>query len=324
LPALVLAQRLQSDRQPELLAALNSLTARLASEKVKHRHEELKQAVHDALYKTAAAHPNATTWDYLVRGLESRNPVLRAEVLAALRKLDAVKPKTDDPRPYRTLLLAAASWQAKERWQAVELLRQWNGRSFGAPPGKPDKELEHWGRWFAQTFPKEPALPNVAALKPGESKYRFDELRDFLDSQSTGKNGDPARGRIVFEKAQCAKCHKFGKDGEGLGPDLTTLSKRFKRSDTLEAILYPSKVISDQYRSVTITTTSGVQITGLAAFQGDMVTVLLPDASKVTLKRSEIEHQVASLVSVMPDRLLDPLTRREIADLFAFLESEPK
>jgi hypothetical protein len=28
-------------------------------------------------------------------------------------------------------------------------------------------------------------------------------------------------------------------------------------------------------------------------------------------------------VSVMPERLLDELTKQEIADLFAFLESEP-
>jgi hypothetical protein len=28
-------------------------------------------------------------------------------------------------------------------------------------------------------------------------------------------------------------------------------------------------------------------------------------------------------VSVMPEKLLDPLTKAEIADLFAFLESEP-
>lgn len=56
----------------------------------------------------------------------------------------------------------------------------------------------------------------------------------------------------------------------------------------------------------------------------DTVTVLLSDASKVTLKKSEIESQVASLISVMPERLLDPLSLEEISDLMAFMESEPK
>ena len=52
--------------------------------------------------------------------------------------------------------------------------------------------------------------------------------------------------------------------------------------------------------------------------------MLQSDGSKVTLKKDEIEQQFASLVSVMPERLLDPLTKEEIADLFAFLESEAK
>ena len=35
--------------------------------------------------------------------------------------------------------------------------------------------------------------------------------------------------------------------------------------------------------------------------------------------RGDIEQQLASLVSVMPENLLDMLTKEEIADLFAFL-----
>ena len=107
----------------------------------------------------------------------------------------------------------------------------------------------------------------MAGDKPVESKYKFNDLVAYL--QKDGKTGDAARGRLVFEKAQCIKCHKYGKEGEGLGPDLTTLSKRFKRLDVLESIFYPSKVISDQYRSTMILTKKGQQLVGLAAPQGD-------------------------------------------------------
>ncbi len=48
--------------------------------------------------------------------------------------------------------------------------------------------------------------------------------------------------------------------------------------------------------------------------------VLLSDATKVNLRKDEIESQFASLVSVMPEKLLDELSLSEIADLFAFLE----
>src|SRR5262249_59979631 len=97
----------------------------------------------------------------------------------------------------------------------------------------------------------------------------------------------------------------------------------FKRIDTLSKLFDPSKTISDQYRGSVIITTKGAQVSGLAATQGNVVTVLTSDGSKVTLQKNEIEQQIASLVSVMPEKLLDQLTQQEIADLFAFLESEP-
>ena len=177
---------------------------------------------------------------------------------------------------------------------------------------------------YAQAFPKEPALPYLAVDKPLESKYKFDELLAFLEKNSAGKNGSASRGRIVFEKAQCLKCHKYGAAGEGVGPDLSQISKRFKRCDTLEAMIYPSKAISDQYRSTQVVTKQGRTFLGLAsAPQDGVITILLQDGSKATVKVSEIDQKFDSLISVMPEQLLDPLTKEEIADLFAFLESDP-
>ena len=64
----------------------------------------------------------------------------------------------------------------------------------------------------------------------------------------------------------CARCHQHGNVGQaGLGPDLTTVASRMKRRDLLEAIVEPSKVIADQYRALTVETTGGEIVTGLAA-----------------------------------------------------------
>jgi hypothetical protein len=68
---------------------------------------------------------------------------------------------------------------------------------------------------------------------------------------------------------------------------------------------------------------SGKTLTGLAAPQGDTVTILQIDGSKVTIKVSEIDTQITSTTSPMPEKLLDDLTLEEIADLFAYLEGEP-
>jgi putative membrane-bound dehydrogenase-like protein len=325
LAALVLAQKLQTDKQAELLPALQALAARLPQAGKLHRADELTKAVTDAVAKTTLAAPGDANWATLVKNLDSTDPVVLFETVEALKK-SPTKPKPEDAAAYRSAVVATSRLDEKNRWKGIELLRQWSGnRKFGAEDGAWKPELASWARWYAQAFPKEPALPKelVALDKPVESKYKFDELKDFLEKDPAGVKGDAAKGRVVFEKAQCLKCHKYGKDGEGIGPDLTTLSKRFKRVDVLDSIIYPSKVISDQYRSTTIETKKGQQFTGLVAPMNGMLVVLLTDGTKVTLKEDDVAERYASLVSVMPEKLLDPLTKQEIADLFAFLESDP-
>jgi putative heme-binding domain-containing protein len=281
----------------------------------------------DVVARLLARAPSPENWPYLVRGLQSTNPQVLGVVIRALRQIPtrppiSAEPRAEDAAPYRWLLLASNRLDVKERWQAAELLRHWGGRKFSPDEGDWKRELTGWSQWFAQTFPQEPPLPDVTALTP-QSKWKLDELLAFLEKDPKGRTGDVQRGRVVFEKANCLKCHKFGKEGEGLGPDLTTLKSRFKRADTLEALLHPSKVISDQYRGSTIETRQGLTITGLAAVQGDTITVLQLDGTKVTLKTNEIQQQVASTISPMPEKLLDELTLQEIADLFAYMESEP-
>jgi putative heme-binding domain-containing protein len=324
--ARVLLQRLMIDRQPEMLEAFRKLKAVLAvREKVRATMPppvQLREPLAEALLRTVCEHPKDEYFSDLVEGLSSPNKLLVFEAIAALAKIKA-KPKIDDGKSFRALLVASTKLDAGNRWKAVELLRHWtNDKQFGAEKGDWKSELRAWSKWFGQTFPKEEALPDVEGDKQAPSKYKYAELLDFL-TEGKGRKGDTKKGRAVFEKAQCIKCHRYGKEGEGIGPDLTTLAKRFKRVDVLESIYYPSKVISDQYRSSTIITLKGQRIEGLAAVQGDTITVLQSDGTKVTLRKKDIEQQYASLVSVMPEKLLDLLTKEEIADLFAFLESEP-
>ena len=265
---------------------------------------------------------NADSYPILVKALEQATPPTLTDIVRGLRGV-AVRPKAEDAAAFRAALLASSKLPEKERWQVVELLRHWtNGRQFGSEDGDWKGELSAWGLWYTQSFPKEPSLPNITAVLPAEGKYKYAELLDYL-TKGPGKTGNVAAGRLVFTKAQCIKCHKYGEEGEGIGPDLTTASKRFNREYMLESVIYPSKVISDQYRSTTVVTTKGQTYTGLLAPQGEVYSILLQDGTKLTLRKSDIDQQFASLVSVMPERLFDELTLQEIADLFAYLESDP-
>ncbi len=137
--------------------------------------------------------------------------------------------------------------------------------------------------------------------------------------------GSPDRGRRVLDRAKCLSCHKMGDQGAGLGPDLTTLSSRFRPEEVLESILDPSKVISDQYKPITIATTTGQIYNGMPAGGDDQTLILLlSDGSKINIPKADIDEQAESKISVMPAGLIDTLSLQEIADILALFEAQPR
>lgn len=132
------------------------------------------------------------------------------------------------------------------------------------------------------------------------------------------------RGAVVFEKSLCSKCHRYGDHGEAMGPDLTSIAKRFTRKEILQSLLYPSHVISSQYVAKTLLLTDGRQLSGIVAPgpEGEQV-VLKSDGEKVSVPEQEIDEVHPSNVSAMPVALLDELSLEQIADLFAYLNSPP-
>ncbi len=132
----------------------------------------------------------------------------------------------------------------------------------------------------------------------------------------------------MFAVADCIKCHRIGTRGRLIGPDLTAASRRFSRRDLLISIIQPSLVIPENYRSVQIVTDDGTMHTGQAILAGDYRSPQLRLASDpahpgsfIEIDKSAIALQKLSEVSWMPTGLLDTLTRDEILDLLAYIES---
>ncbi|MEZ6065745.1 MAG: c-type cytochrome [Planctomycetaceae bacterium] len=136
---------------------------------------------------------------------------------------------------------------------------------------------------------------------------------------------DFKNGERAFAAARCIVCHRFAGDGGATGPDLTQLAGRFNLKDLTDAIMDPSKVVSDQYKATTVVTNAGQTYTGRVVGEEDGEVTLLvdpEDASKVvTLKLTEIDSMQQSAVSLMPADLLKPLNESEVLDLLAYLLS---
>jgi putative heme-binding domain-containing protein len=135
---------------------------------------------------------------------------------------------------------------------------------------------------------------------------------------------EPARGRAHFDKA-CAQCHRFGAVGTDFGPDLTTLASRFKKRDVVEAILWPSRAVSDQYQSVEVTTTDKQTLFGLVAREdGDKIALQMTPAERpIEVAKGRIAARKPSPISLMPEGLVDDLSQSQLADLLAFLLAQP-
>ena len=164
---------------------------------------------------------------------------------------------------------------------------------------------------------------SAAGRTPAAAQANRDEI---LASQvKDEKGGDAASGRVLFEE-RCAVCHRFGGIGKDVGPDLTTITSRFKKKDILESILWPSRVISDQYQAEMFELSDGKIVSGLIVRETAAAILVrtadTPD-KPVAVPKAQVSSRAPSTVSMMPEGLIDPLTPKEIADLLAFSMAPP-
>ncbi len=316
-----LAKLLDAGDQPpvprgDVLLALGR-TGRAESEAILLKHYERSAGEErDVTVRALANFQNARNWPIFVRALDSEN---KETVRAAVHALTGIDQKPDGPAAFRAAIQATARLNDPTAWDGVVLLRQWAGKHFGHKRNEWKAELGKWQKWYAETYPDAASAKLAEAEKP-KYNWNYDQLLAYLEGD--GRKGSIDAGRAVFEKAVCAKCHKLEQTGQSVGPDLTTLASRFKRKDILEAIIYPSRTLTDQYKSFLIATKDGRVITAMKSpDDGDSLVLLLSDATTMKLPKSEVEEIIESKQSVMPDGLMNQFSLTEIADLFAFLES---
>jgi len=172
----------------------------------------------------------------------------------------------------------------------------------------------------ARTPYKVPKLPKPTG--PGQD-WTLDEVRALAADGLKNRNFE--NGQKMFAATRCIVCHRFAGDGGATGPDLTQLAGRFNIEALTEAIVGPSKVISDQYKGSTVVTSDGKTINGRIVSENDeQISVLTDpeDSTKIVdIPKSDIDETLPSKVSIMPADLLKPLNKDEVLDLLAYLLS---
>ena len=189
----------------------------------------------------------------------------------------------------------------------------------------PQKDRPQFQALLAAKVPRV-TLPAAAKNRKFVKDWKLADLLPTLDKPD--RKPDFKQGQLMFHAAACSACHRVGNVGHLVGPDLTAVGRRFSRKNILEAIVEPSRVVAEQYRQDQIVTTAGKPFIGTILHRGDyrantieiQTDPLKPD-SVVKLKKSEIVFQRKSKTSMMPKGLLSTLTKQDILDLLAYLES---
>ena len=151
----------------------------------------------------------------------------------------------------------------------------------------------------------------IAGMKPTNSFVRdwnVDELVPALTRVRQGRSF--ASGRSAFRETGCNQCHRLAGDGGTIGPDLTGVAQRLSSSDLLEAILLPSKKITDGFATCEIETRDGEVINGRVEHETDRVLIVRQTAGTdppMEIRKADVRRREMSKISNMPTGLLNSL-----------------
>ncbi len=173
----------------------------------------------------------------------------------------------------------------------------------------------------AEPVAAEPVIE--AASRPVVRDWKVDDLLKDVEAGLVGRSFE--NGRKMFVATACFKCHRFAGDGGIVGPELTAVGRRYNARTMLESLIEPSRVVSDQYEARVFVLKNGTQVTGrVVNLNGNslLVSENMLDPGKLTaVDRDEIDQSSVSRTSLMPAGLLNTLSKDEVLDLVAYLQS---
>lgn len=240
----------------------------------------------------------------------------------------------DDPAIAPVVLAASRGSSPKVKQRAVQVLLSrpaWAAVMFreveaGRFP-KGDLTVEHAKTAVGLNDPALTALVEkqfgkLQAATAGEKQARISWLNVAIGRE---KGPDAGRGKALYTK-HCAACHTLHGEGGKVGPDLTTADRK-NRGYLLAQIVDPSGYIRPEFVVQNVLTQDGRRLSGIIEpSAGDSVTlvnVVNDQPVRTVLAKANIETSTPSAVSLMPEKLLDTLSDAQVADLFAYLGSDP-
>jgi putative heme-binding domain-containing protein len=298
----------------------------------------------DPLYPSTDSRVNHELCELLV-ALQS--PTVVAKSMLLLKK----STRPEDAAQYLVFMqMVRRGWTIDQLTQYLVELRRAHGLHGGRyyqstlnglrqtlAKGLPDALNEKFASLLSAPLPSFSTPQGIAFEKPKLVKqWTLAELKPMLGNVSTGRSFES--GRKAFYVAQCNKCHRIDREGraDGLGPDLTAVGFRLDRHSLLESVIDPSRVVGEKFQQTVIALKDGSTVTGVIVGPGNdglgganddvkaetltIRTDALSDKREV-IRVENIKSRKPSKTSPMPTGLASVLSKEQILDLLAYLES---
>jgi putative heme-binding domain-containing protein len=130
--------------------------------------------------------------------------------------------------------------------------------------------------------------------------------------------GDAIKGKTTFQ-SKCSTCHRIGREGKTIGPDLSMVGKKFEKSGLLDAIVNPSAGLVFGYEMWLITKKDGTTASGFMQADGETVVLKGMDGKLYSIKAAEIASRKQFETSIMPPPKALDLTEPDLANLSEYL-----
>jgi putative membrane-bound dehydrogenase-like protein len=133
--------------------------------------------------------------------------------------------------------------------------------------------------------------------------------------------GNAQRGRKTYQE-RCLSCHRAGREGYAVGPDLASVRANGKEK-LLVSILDPNREVAPSYLNYLVETKEGESYLGLIATE-NATSVTLRQAFGVenSVLRSNIRRIQSQNQSIMPEGLEASLSPQDLADLLEFIVTD--
>lgn len=133
------------------------------------------------------------------------------------------------------------------------------------------------------------------------------------------QRANPIDGQKLYATT-CGTCHKLYGTGGSIGPDLTGAGRQ-NLDYLLENILFPSAVVPAGFQQTTLALKDGRSLSGILRSRNAQAVMLEMIGESITVSRTEIQEEISSSLSFMPEGQLDAMTDPQAIDLIGYLMS---